>query len=79
VKQEIQVIRVNLRTASKMLGTSVRQLRKLVEADVFTDNRNGGKATTGARIYLLTDEVEVYAQKGVEALQQYRREKGRIK
>lgn len=68
----IRPFRVNLRQASELVGTSAHHLRLLVNRGFFTAIRDKG-AKQGARIYLLPDELEVYALKGLEELQKFRR------
>jgi hypothetical protein len=74
----LKPIRMKPRTAAEYLDVEYRSVLKLIHMGVFTIKDNG-KRGLGRHIHLLTDEIEVYAEKGAAAVKEYRRKKGRLK
>lgn len=71
--------RITLSDAAKTLGYSTEYFRfKIKKEDIFTPVRDR-PAARGVKVFLLRDEVELALTKGFEAVQAYRRKKGRIK
>lgn len=72
--------RVSLQTASILLSVSTKTIRRLLENDLFTVSRDtpATQRKRGGAIYLLTDELSIYCEKGAVALREYRVRKGRI-
>jgi hypothetical protein len=66
-------LRVLLKDAANALGMHRETLREMaVEREEFTVLRNQAGSRQGRRIYLVPDEIRVFAQGGVESLREYR-------
>lgn len=75
VAAPIKPLRVKPRMAAKMIGSIGYQgILDLIHRGAFTVFDNG-KRGTQRRIQLLTEEVELYAREGEDALREHRAKK----
>ena len=74
-KTKIEPLRMKPREAAKRIGAiSYEAVLELCNTGVFTVFDNGKRGTL-RRIQLLTEEVELYATRGAEALREFRAKK----
>lgn len=71
-------LRVKPADAAAQLAIHYETLRDLIGRGLFTVIAPKGRGV-GKRVYLLPDEVEVYAVGGEDALREYRVRRGRLK
>jgi hypothetical protein len=71
-------LRIKPSTAAAMLGIGYKAMIELIHTGIFTvfDNHKRG---TKRRIHLLTEEVELYAREGEDALREHRAKKRKAK
>ena len=74
----IKPLRIKPSEAATMLRIHYETLRDLIGRDLFTVIAPKGRGI-GKPIFLIPDEVEVYATQGEDALREHRVRKGRIK
>jgi hypothetical protein len=71
--------RMTPKQAAKMLGYSIQHFRhKLRKENILTPIRDR-PAARGVKVFVLRDEVELAMTEGFEAVQAYRKKKGRLK
>lgn len=67
-------IRVTIADAAKMLNVSNQTMRDLVvRRKIFTERRDVTYAKRGGKIYVLVDEITIYAERGADALYSFRK------
>lgn len=69
---QIQPLRVKGSEAMAMLNVSRATLGRLLSRGLFTVFYPNGARGRGKRIYLLTEEVRIYAEQGEDALVRHR-------
>jgi len=67
----IKPVRLAPKAAAEVLSIHHETLRELIARGVFTVICPRGRGV-GKRIYLLTEEVEIYGTRGEEALREHR-------
>ncbi len=66
-----KVVRVPPKTAARMLSLALASFNDLMSRDLFTVIAPRGRGR-GKRLYLLTEEIEIYGTRGEDALRNFR-------